>query len=166
MSDIVIRPVRPDDVASLNGNCFPRSTDDDVHRLVETSLRGMLDDRASHLVAEADGEIVGTVELFIQGARARHRGQLSRFVVAESHRGRGIARTLLDRVLEEATHLGIEMIDASARAGTSAEDVFRKLGFVEFGRLPGGLVMDDPNEVYDLVFFYLPVEQARAARNA
>ncbi|MGZ4210757.1 MAG: N-acetyltransferase family protein [Actinomycetota bacterium] len=164
MSDIVIRSVKPDDVASLHRNCFPRSTDDDVHRLVEASLRGMLDDRSIHLVADDDGEIVGTVELAILGARARHRGQLSRFVVAESHRGRGMARALLARVLDESERLGIEMIDASARAGTSAEDVFRKLGFVEFGRLPGGLVMEDQNEVYDLVFFYLPVEQARADR--
>ena len=162
MSDVVIRPVAPGDVKDLQKNCFPRSTHDDVHRLVEASLRGSLERRYVHLVAEDDGEIVGTIELSAQSGRARHRGELFRFVVAESHRGKGIARRLLEAAIAEAKRMGVEMIDAAARAGTSAEDAYRKLGFVEFGRLPGGLVMD-PNEVYDLVYFYLPVEEARAA---
>lgn len=157
MSDVVIRPVAPEDVKDLQRNCFPRSTHDEVHRLVEASLRGSLEGRYAHLVAEDDGEVVGTIELAVQGKRSRHRGELFRFVVAESHRGKGIARRLLGSIIEEATRLDIEMIDAAARAETPAEDAFRKLGFVEFGRLPGGLVMD-PEEVYDLVYFYLPVE--------
>jgi GNAT superfamily N-acetyltransferase len=103
--------------------------------------------------------VVGTVELAKQSGRSSHRGELFRFVVAESHRGKGIARMLLDAILREAKRMDVEMIDAAARAGTSAEDAYRKLGFVEFGRLPGGLVMD-PEEVYDLVYFYLPVEGA------
>jgi len=162
LSDVVIRPVAPGDVKDLQKNCFPRSTHDDVHRLVEASLRGSLEGRYVHLVAEDDGEVVGTIELSAQSGRARHRGELFRFVVAESHRGKGIARRLLEAAIAEAKRMGIEMIDAAARAGTSAEDAYRKLGFVEFGRLPGGLVMD-PEEVYDLVYFYLPVEDARAA---
>jgi GNAT superfamily N-acetyltransferase len=159
LSDVVIRPVAAGDVADLHKNCFPRSTHDEVHRLVEASLRGSLEGRYAHLVAEADGRVVGTIELGMQGGRARHRGELFRFVVAESHRGMGIARRLLESVLAEAKRMGVEMIDAAARAGTPAEDAFRKLGFVEFGRLPGGLVMD-PEEIYDLVYFYLPVESA------
>jgi len=160
LSDVVVRPVAPGDVADLHKNCFPRSTHDEVHRLVESSLRGALEGRYAHLVAEADGEVVGTIELGLQGGRARHRGELFRFVVSESHRGKGIARGLLEAIIAEAKRMEVEMIDAAARAGTPAEDAFRKLGFVEFGRLPGGLVMD-PEEVYDLVYFYLPVESGR-----
>lgn len=162
MSDVVIRPVAPGDAKDLQRNCFPRSTLDEVRRLVETSLKGALEGRYVHLVAEDDGAVVGTIELTAQSGRAKHRGELFRFVVAEPHRGKGIARMLLEAALAEAKRMGIEMIDAAARAGTSAEDAYRKLGFVEFGRLPGGLVMD-PEEVYDLVYFYLPVEEARAA---
>jgi GNAT superfamily N-acetyltransferase len=158
LSDVVIRPVGPDDVQDLQRNCFPRSTHDEVHRLVEASLRGALEGRYLHLVAEDDGAVVATIELAKQGGRASHRGELFRFVVAESHRGKGIARTLLDAVIDEARKMDIEMVDAAARADTPAEDAYRKLGFVEFGRLPGGLVMD-PDEVYDLVYFYLPVER-------
>src|SRR5439155_12826280 len=78
------------------------------------------------------------------------------------HRGQGLARRLLEAAIAEAKRMEIEMIDAAARAGSTAEDAYRKLGFVEFGRLPGGLVMD-PEEIYDLVYFYLPVEDARTA---
>jgi GNAT superfamily N-acetyltransferase len=162
LSDVVIRPVAPGDVEDLQKKCFPRSTLDEVQRLVETSLQSTAEGRYVHLVAEDDGEVVGTIELGAQSGRARHRGELFRFVVAESHRGKGIARKLLEAAIAEAKRMGIEMIDAAARAETSAEDAYRKLGFVEFGRLPGGLVMD-PEEVYDLVYFYLPVEEARAA---
>jgi len=162
LTDVVIRPVAPGDEKDLQRNCFPRSTLEEVHRLVETSLRGAAEGRYVHLVAEDDGAIVGTIELGAQSGRAKHRGELFRFVVAESHRGKGIARRLLEAAIAEAKRMSIEMIDAAARAGTSAEDAYRKLGFVEFGRLPGGLVMD-PEEVYDLVYFYLPVEDARAA---
>jgi acetyltransferase len=160
---VVIRPVRPDDVKKLHRNCFPRSTHDEVHQRVEDSLRGMLDGRYAHLVADDDGAVVGTIELSGQAGRARHRGELFRFVVAESHRGKGIARALLEAIIGEAKRMDIEMIDAAARADTSAEDAYRKLGFVEFGRLPGGLVMD-PHEVYDLVYFYLPVEESQTAQ--
>jgi GNAT superfamily N-acetyltransferase len=159
LSDVIVRPVAAGDVTDLHENCFPRSTHDEVHRLVENSLRGALEGRYAHLVAEVDGHVVGTVELGVQSGRARHRGELFRFVVAESQRGKGIARALLEAVIAEAKRLGVEMIDAAARAGTPAEDAYRKLGFVEFGRLPGGLVMD-PEEIYDLVYFYLPVEGA------
>jgi acetyltransferase len=157
LSDVVIRPVGPDDVKDLQQNCFPRSTHDEVHRLVESSLRGALEGRYVHLVAEDEGHVVGTIELAKASGRSSHRGELFRFVVAESHRGKGIARGLLEAIIDQAKTMDIEMIDAAARADTSAEDAFRKLGFVEFGRLPGGLVMD-PEEVYDLVYFYLPVE--------
>ena len=157
MSDAIIRPVGPDDVKDLQQSCFPRSTHDEVHRLVESSLRGALDGRYVHLVAEDGGHVVGTIELSKQSGRSSHRGELFRFVVAESHRGKGIARRLLETAIDDAKKMDIEMIDAAARADTPAEDAYRKLGFVEFGRLPGGLVMD-PEEVYDLVYFYLPVE--------
>jgi GNAT superfamily N-acetyltransferase len=158
LSGYTIRPVRPEDVEGLNENCFPRASRDEVRRIIEASLRGTLDGRYIHLVADADGQVVGTVELGAQGGRARHRGELFRFVVSENHRGKGIARGLLDAIRAEAKKMDIEMIDAAARANTQAEDAYRKLGFVEFGRLPGGLVMD-PDEIYDLVYFYLPVEQ-------
>jgi len=59
LSDVVIRPVGPDDVKDLQRNCFPRSTHDEVHRLVEASLRGAIEGRYIHLVAEDDGEVVG-----------------------------------------------------------------------------------------------------------
>ena len=82
MSEVVIRPVAPGDVEELQKNCFPRSTHDEVHRLVEASLRGALEGRYVHLVAEDDGMVVGTIELGAQSGRARHRGELFRFVEA------------------------------------------------------------------------------------
>ncbi len=158
MSDITIRPVEEADVESLEHNCFPRSGIERVRAIV---LANTKDKRAVHMVAESDGEIVGTIELVPgKGRRGKHRGELRRFVVAESARGRGVARALLDSARKAAAELGIETLDASARAGTPAEEIFRKLGFVEFGRLEGGLVMPfDEEEVYDLVFFYLPVAE-------
>jgi GNAT superfamily N-acetyltransferase len=156
LSDITIRPVTAEDVESLQRNCFPRTSLERVREIVRSNAR---DGRAVHLVAEVRGDVVGTIELVpARGKRGRHRGELRRFVVAESHRGRGVARALLDAARAEAGPMDIEMLDASARADTPAEQIFRRLGFVEYGRLAGGLVMPfDKDEVYDLVYFYLPV---------
>jgi GNAT superfamily N-acetyltransferase len=161
LSEITIRPVTEADVESLEHNCFPRSGIDRVRAMVVANTK---DKRVVHLVAQSDGDIVGTIELVSgRGRRDKHRGELRRFVVAEGHRGKGVARALLDAARKEAAKLGIETLDASARAGTPAEEIFRKLGFVEFGRLEGGLVMPfDEEEVYDLIYFYLPVDPEEA----
>ena len=48
------------------------------------------------------------------------------------------------------------MLEISCRGGTPAEGAYRGLGFVEWGRLPGGLVEED-GTAFDEVHSYLPL---------
>jgi len=61
------------------------------------------------------------------------------------------------------TRRGIS-ITSSTRGGTTAETVYRKLGFIEYGRLPNGIVEEPPfwekRYAYDEVLFYLPLNEA------
>lgn len=71
---------------------------------------------------------------------------------------RGIARTLLEETRRRAGDVGIALIETSARAGEPAEEVYRRLGFREWGRLPNGLRQSWGGvREFDEVYFVLPV---------
>ena len=54
--------------------------------------------------------------------------------------------------------MGIEILEVGCRGGTPAEEVYRRLGFIECGRLPGGIVEPwGERRAYDEVSFYMPV---------
>jgi hypothetical protein len=57
--------------------------------------------------------------------------------------------------------MGVEILEIRVRGGTPAEEVYRRLGFIEYACLPGGIKepWGDGN-VFDEVLLYLPVERA------
>lgn len=84
-------------------------------------------------------------------------------VVAAAYQRRGIARRLLAGSLARAAEMGIEILETSARGGEPAEHVYRRLGFREWGRLPGGLHQSwGKVRVFDEVYFYLRVAAVEA----
>lgn len=51
---------------------------------------------------------------------------------------------------------------AAWRGGTPVETVYRKLGFIEYGRLPNGLIESwGEHDVYDEVFFYMRLDEGK-----
>jgi len=74
------------------------------------------------------------------------------------YQGRGIARALLQQTLEEAVTWGIELLTVGVRGGTPAEEVYHRLGFREYARLPGGFKEMCDGEVltFDDVSLYHP----------
>ena len=72
----------------------------------------------------------------------------------------GIARRLLDECKTRAAAKGVSLMIVSTRGGTTAETVFRKLGFIEYGRLPNGIIEPwGEKRAYDEVLFYLPLTE-------
>lgn len=54
--------------------------------------------------------------------------------------------------------MGSEIVETNARRGEAAEHVYRRLGFREWGRLPGGLHQSwGKVRVFDEVYFCLRV---------
>jgi len=159
-SSVIIRPVRREDAADLQANCFSRNTLEDVQQQIEGSLAGMANGQWLHLVAEVDGIVVGSAELRRETHRLlRHRAEWTGVVVCGPYQGRGIAHTLLQETLAQAATWGIELLTVGVRGGTPAEEVYHRLGFREYAGLPGGFkeVGDGELLVFDDVSLYLPV---------
>ncbi len=90
-------------------------------------------------IAEEDGRIVGMARIGLESEalETRHVGVLS-IEVLPDFRGRGIGTALLGRALEDCRGrfeiVKLEVLPENA----AGQRLYRKLGFVEHGRLPRG----------------------------
>ena len=64
-----------------------------------------------------------------------HRAELYDIVVHPDYQRRGIARRIVAALRDHAISMGITILEVSCRGGTDAEQVYPRLGFVEWGRL-------------------------------
>jgi L-amino acid N-acyltransferase YncA len=79
------------------------------------------------LVAEQGGQVVGWAALLPTSRRACYAGVVENSVyVAESSRGQGIGRALLERLLESADRAGFWTVQASVFADNAASIEFHK----------------------------------------
>lgn len=115
------------------------------------------------LVAALGGVVVGTGTLARNAHRLRaHRGEVGGPVVHPDHQRKGIARRIVDEIRQQAIAMGLEILEVSCRGGTPPESVYRRLGFVECGRLPRGLIeLGIEPRVFDEVSFFMPLDRPR-----
>jgi GNAT superfamily N-acetyltransferase len=96
------------------------------------------DPARSLLVAEADGRLVGTVDLLIAPNLTHHAqpwALVENVVVAESARRLGVGRALMLRAMEIAREAGCYKINLiSGNERTEAHDFYRSLGFEAIGQ--------------------------------
>lgn len=86
-----------------------------------------------YLVALADGQVVGCVGL----TDICNEGNIDNVVVAEAHRGQGIATELLKELIARGEARGIEAFTLEVRVSNApAIRVYEKLGFVSEGVRP------------------------------
>jgi ribosomal protein S18 acetylase RimI-like enzyme len=84
-----------------------------------------------------DRTLVGIVRLVRKGGRKeRHKASIFGMYVAPSSRHQGVARRMLEAVLARARKLkGVKMIQLTVvSSNTAAMDLYKKAGFVEYGR--------------------------------
>lgn len=101
-----------------------------------------------------DGEVlVGICGIEKLQGRELHMGKFG-ISVRASHRGRGIAKALATKTIDEAKKkIGIMKVFLTvASENTIARTLYEKLGFVEFGVLPGAL--RDKDTFIDSVYMY------------
>lgn len=106
-------------------------------------LKGLLanpDDQLL-LVAERDGRLIGSASaLRANSAKRGHRADVYAMYVTPAERGRGVARALMQTLLERLRAWGVERVDLSVTdVAPAAQALYRSLGFVEWGRDPDSL---------------------------
>jgi len=130
---------------------------DEVAELLQADW--LQDERGVLLVALDDADaVLGSVTVRRNDHRLRrHRASLGGFVITESARGTGLARRILGASADWARTHGCEILELDCRSGTHAEDAYRGLGFMEYGRLPGGLV--EPAGTFDQVEMFIRITE-------
>ncbi|WP_270933431.1 GNAT family N-acetyltransferase [Falsiroseomonas oryzae] len=110
--------------------------------------------KAVLLVAWLDGELVGTVQLGLDmPENAPHRAELSKLMVDPHCWRRGVGRALMRRAEQAARGIGRSLLVLDTRLGTAAEALYRELGWVEVGTIPGFELGPDRAPA-DAVFFW------------
>ena len=102
--------------------------------------RDELDAEADHAVARLDGRVVGTGRLVdgrideegvLEPGTAGTVGTIGRMAVAETARGRGTGRALLDLLVARAAERGLPAVELHAQL--HARGFYERAGFTPFG---------------------------------
>lgn len=110
------------------------------------------------LVARGEGGIVGTAQIELATKpNAAHRAEVQRVLVLRSARNRGIGRALMDAVETQARSVGRALLVLDTRQGDAAERLYRRLGYVEAGVIPG-YARSSAGTLDASVFFYKALE--------
>lgn len=105
-------------------------------------------------VAEADGEVVGTVQLApSQKDNGRHRADVQKMLVRSDYRRRGIAAQLLATAEAHARTLGRTTLVLDTELGSPAEQMYQRLGWQRVGEIPQFAAQID-GRLISTVYFY------------
>jgi RimJ/RimL family protein N-acetyltransferase len=108
------------------------------------------------LVLEIGGKVKGVTSVARKGKTENHVGHMGLGISADV-RGEGLGREFFQTVIDEAikTLPGLKILDLTVKAPNDvALSLYKKLGFIEFGRLPNGTSHRD--ELVDEIFMYKP----------
>jgi len=100
------------------------------------NLTNLEKDKHVAVVAEANGRVVGSCELTQRPGRMSHVGSLG-ISVKDGYREKGIGQEMMRELERQAPRLGLESIYLEVfSTNDRAIHVYRKMGYVETGRIP------------------------------
>ncbi|HUS98567.1 MAG TPA: GNAT family N-acetyltransferase, partial [Hyphomicrobiaceae bacterium] len=89
-------------------------------------------------IASINETIAGTVQLIVSlPPNQSHRCEVAKLMVHPQFRNRGIARQLMQALEREAQKLAKTLITLDTRTGDAAEPLYRSLGYIAAGTIPG-----------------------------
>lgn len=96
------------------------------------------------LVAEAEGRIVGTVQLLLdQPPNQPHRADVAKMLVHRRARRRGIGEALMSELDRLARACGKSLLVLDTVSGSAAERLYLKTGWTRVGEIPDYALMPD-----------------------
>jgi len=128
----------------------------EARRFWERMLPDLAEGHRILLAAWLDGEVVGTVMLELsQTPNGLHRAEVQKLLVHRKARRQGIAQGLMHEVEKAALQAGRTLLHLDTCKGYAAEELYRKLGWVEVGIIPK--FAKEPEGYCDTVIFYKPL---------
>jgi ribosomal protein S18 acetylase RimI-like enzyme len=125
---LTIRPIRQDEITLL-AEAIP---DELTEAQIANRWREQEMGYREVLVAEADGDLVGTVSMREMGFET-HSMHLFALEVAPGQRGHGIGTALVEHVVAEATRRGCRRVYLEVRVDNRARRLYHRLGFRRVG---------------------------------
>lgn len=110
------------------------------------------------IMAFIENKLIASSEITLKSLARKHIGGFG-ITVAKEYRGEGIGKILMDLVIQESIKniKDLKIIELEVFANNPiAQNLYKKIGFVEFGCLPGGLKRRD--EFVDEIFMYKKVK--------
>lgn len=105
-------------------------------------------------VAEDAGAVVGSVQLALSTREnGRHRAEVQKLLVRTSHRGQGLASSLMEALETHARRVGRTLLVLDTQQGSAAEAVYRRLGWQPVGSIPGFALGADGTAQATVLFY-------------
>jgi GNAT superfamily N-acetyltransferase len=109
---------------------------EDAHRWWGGVVESVAAERTVLFGAYRDGALHGTVQLGLDGpCNQRHRGDVKKLLVHRRARGLGLGAALMEALEAEARRRDLSLLTLDT-AGTEAERLYRRLGWIEAGVIP------------------------------
>jgi GNAT superfamily N-acetyltransferase len=106
------------------------------------------------VVAEDAGKVVGTVMcVFAPQPNQPYRADVAKMLVLSSHRKKGLGAALLTAIEAEALRAEKSLLILDTTAGSAADRLYRRMGWIPFGTAPGYAYAPD-GRLDDATFFY------------
>lgn len=136
----------------LNANPDNLFTENQEQQYLVECLYKVKEHQQIHLLAFLDSELIGSVTITKQPMRQIHVGIFG-LTIAKKWRGKGLGEMLARLAIEQAKTINIKMIILDAFAKNNpAINLYKKLGFTQYGFLPKGFVYQ--NKLEDKVLMY------------
>lgn len=121
---------------------------------LEGRLKEIENKKTVHLLAFSENELAGATEIRLRDKTEKHIGVFG-ITVAKTFRGEGIGKTLMDLIIKEAVRELAELTIITLEVystNETAKNLYKKMGFVEYGHLPGGIKRN--NKYEDAILMY------------
>jgi len=120
----------------------------------------LADPNILYLGAFDNSSLVGMIRFVRPDRRSRrHTAEVRSVYVRSSHRGQGMARRLLSRLIEESRQIGLQSLTLSVLASNEpARHLYESLGFSVYGREPKAIRKGD--EYTDQLHLWLDLAAA------
>ncbi|MBI2086047.1 GNAT family N-acetyltransferase [Candidatus Daviesbacteria bacterium] len=109
---------------------------------LEGELKKIIDKKSVQIFAFAGDKLIGVSGITMKDRAEKHIGVFG-ITLAKNFRNKGIGKTLMEKVLKEAKKnlTGLKIIDLGVFGDNPiAKSLYEKRGFVEYGRLPKGIL--------------------------